>query len=78
VGRASRGGGAQEILKGGARGEKLFYLLKINKKTSIFLKILNGLKVKLGYLCSIYNILCVFFQGRRRKLKQNLEGGRKV
>jgi hypothetical protein len=26
------GGGAQEILKGGARGVKLFYSLKINKK----------------------------------------------
>jgi hypothetical protein len=25
--------GAQEILKGGARGVKLFYSLKINKKT---------------------------------------------
>jgi hypothetical protein len=31
-------------------------------------------KVKLGYLCSIYNILC-FFRGGGAKLKQNLEGG---
>jgi hypothetical protein len=28
---APPGGGAQEILKGGARGAKLFYSLKINK-----------------------------------------------
>jgi hypothetical protein len=39
--------------------------------------------VKLGYLCSIYNILCVFPPGgggggAARKLKQNLVGGRKV
>jgi hypothetical protein len=33
-------------------------------------------QVKLGYLCSIYNILCFFFLGGGgRKLKQNLEGG---
>jgi hypothetical protein len=30
--------------------------------------------VKLGHLCSIYDILCVFFPGGL-KLKQNLEGG---
>jgi hypothetical protein len=33
------GGGAQEILKGGARGAKLFYSLKINENTSIICKI---------------------------------------
>jgi hypothetical protein len=33
-------------------------------------------KVKLGYLCYIYNILCVFSrEGGGRKLKQNFEGG---
>jgi hypothetical protein len=31
-GARPRGGGAQEILKVGARGAKLFYSLKINKK----------------------------------------------
>jgi hypothetical protein len=63
---------------GGARGAKLFYSLQYVKNTSIIRKIkvlLDGLLSKIR-LCSIYYILCFFPGGR--KLKQNLEGGRKV
>jgi hypothetical protein len=40
-GAPPRGGGAQEILKAGARGAKLFYSLKINKKHRCNLKNLS-------------------------------------
>jgi hypothetical protein len=74
VGRAPLG--AQEILKGGARGAKLFYSLKTNKKTQV---LLDDLLSKIRLFMFHIKYFTFFSRGEGHKLKQNLEGGgRKV